>query len=112
MSIIDRSERLLSAILARVERKLLGDQLVHVFDRFKEFGLEFLHHGASRFHRIDHADTLASQGNLAHAYHTAGRLTEALTIFERTLADCEQALGPGHPLTQAARENYQAAAKT
>jgi hypothetical protein len=29
-----------------------------------------------------------------------------------TVADCERVLGPGHPLTTAARENYNAAAKT
>ena len=64
-----------------------------------------------RVHGADHRDTLASLGNLAHAYHTAGRLTEALTVFERTLAECERVLGPGHPLTETARENYQAAAQ-
>jgi hypothetical protein len=51
-------------------------------------------------------------GNLAHAYHTAGRLTEALAVFERTLAECERVLGPGHPLTETARENYRAAARS
>jgi hypothetical protein len=60
----------------------------------------------------DHPDTLTSQGNLAHAYHTAGRLTEALALFERTLADSERVLGPGHPLTETARQTYQAAAKS
>jgi hypothetical protein len=30
-------------------------------------------------------------------------------MFERTLADCERALGPDHPLTQTARENLEAA---
>jgi hypothetical protein len=29
-------------------------------------------------------------------------------VFERTLADCERALGPDHPLTQTARENLAA----
>ena len=64
-----------------------------------------------RVHGADHPDTLASMGNLAHAYHTAGRLAEALSVFERTLAECERVLGPGHPLTETARENYQAAAQ-
>ncbi|HEY7361362.1 MAG TPA: FxSxx-COOH system tetratricopeptide repeat protein, partial [Streptosporangiaceae bacterium] len=65
-----------------------------------------------RVHGADHPDTLASMGNLAHAYHTAGRLTEALAVFERTLAECERVLGPGHPLTETARENYRAAARS
>jgi hypothetical protein len=40
-----------------------------------------------------------------------GRQIEALSIFERTLADCERALGPDHPLTKTARENLEAAAQ-
>ncbi len=35
----------------------------------------------------DHPDTLASRGNLATAYRDAGRTTEAITLYERTLAD-------------------------
>jgi tetratricopeptide (TPR) repeat protein len=65
-----------------------------------------------RVHGADHPDTLASMGNLAHAYHTAGRLTEALAVFERTLAECERVLGPDDPLTETARENYRAAARS
>jgi hypothetical protein len=38
-----------------------------------------------------------------------GRYTEAQAMFERTLADCERALGPDHPLTQTARDNLRAA---
>ena len=57
----------------------------------------------------DHPDTLTSRSNLAHAYHTVGRYTEAQAMFERTLADAERALGPDHPLTQTARQNLAAA---
>jgi hypothetical protein len=32
-------------------------------------------------------------------------------MFEQTLADRERVLGPGHPLTAAARENYQTATR-
>jgi hypothetical protein len=56
----------------------------------------------------DHPDTLTSRSNLAHAYHTVGRMVEAQAMFERTLADSERALGPDHPLTQTARENLAA----
>jgi len=51
-------------------------------------------------------------GSIARAYHTAGRLAGALTVFERTLAECVRVLGPDHPLTETARENYQAATQT
>jgi tetratricopeptide repeat protein len=56
----------------------------------------------------DHPNTLTSRSNLAHAYHTVGRMAEAQAMFERTLADCERALGPDHPLTHTARENLDA----
>ena len=32
-----------------------------------------------------HPDTLTSRNNLAHAYKAAGRLGEAILLFERTL---------------------------
>ena len=57
----------------------------------------------------DHANTLTSRANLASAYHTVGRRTEAVALFERTLADCERLLPPDHPMTQAIRENLRAA---
>ncbi|GAA3068371.1 hypothetical protein GCM10010464_35770 [Pseudonocardia yunnanensis] len=53
----------------------------------------------------DHPDTLASCNNLASAYASAGRLEEALPLFEATLADRERVLGPDHPATLASRNN-------
>jgi hypothetical protein len=38
-----------------------------------------------------------------------GRRAEAVALFERTLADCERLLPPGHPMTQTIRENLSAA---
>ena len=40
-------------------RGLLLDQRIHVLDRLDEIFLEFLHHGACRFHAVDQANTLA-----------------------------------------------------
>ena len=57
----------------------------------------------------DHPNTLTARANLASAYHAVGRLTDAIAVFEHTLADCERFLPPGHPLTQAIRENLAAA---
>ncbi len=55
-----------------------------------------------------HLSTLTSRGNLAQAYHGALRLTEAIAMFQRTLADCERALGPDHPMTRTIRDNLAA----
>ena len=39
----------------------------------------------------------------------AGRLDEAIDLFERTLADCERVLGPKHPQTELFRNRLAAA---
>ena len=51
----------------------------------------------------DHPDTLASRADLAEAYASAGRLREAITLYERNLADAERVLGADHPDTLASR---------
>jgi Tetratricopeptide repeat len=38
----------------------------------------------------------------------AGRTSEAIPLFKRTLADCERVLGADHPDTKAAREGLAA----
>ncbi len=53
----------------------------------------------------DHPDTLGSRNNLAYAYRSAGRLGEAIPLFERTLADLERVLSPDHPNTLTTRHN-------
>ena len=53
----------------------------------------------------DHPDTLLSRNNLANAYHDAGRLDEAITLYEQTLKDCTRILGPHHPNTLTTRNN-------
>jgi hypothetical protein len=63
-----------------------------------------------------HPDTLTSRGNLAGAYQDAGRLDEAIPLYERTLADRERLLGDTHPDTLTSRNNlasaYQDAGRT
>jgi tetratricopeptide (TPR) repeat protein len=56
-----------------------------------------------------HPDTLTSSNNLARAYRAAGRLEEAIPLFERTLADRERVLGETHRSTLASRTNLAAA---
>ena len=59
----------------------------------------------------DHPDTLASRNNLAYAYKSAGRLDEAIPLYEQVLADSARVLGPDHPQTLASRNNLAAAYK-
>ena len=53
----------------------------------------------------DHPSTLASRNNLASAYQYAGRLDEAIALFEQTLEDSTRTLGPHHPNTLITRSN-------
>ncbi len=56
-----------------------------------------------------HPGTLSSRSHLAAAYRAAGRLEEAIPLYERTLADREQVLGETHPGTLTFRSNLAAA---
>ena len=53
----------------------------------------------------DHPDALASRNNLAGAYESVGRLTEATALYEQVLADSIRVLGEDHPNTLASRNN-------
>ena len=63
----------------------------------------------------DHPDTLTTRNNLAYAYQAAGRLPEAIDLYETTRTEIERNLGPDHPHTLTARNNlahaYQAAGR-
>ena len=47
----------------------------------------------------DHPETLQTRNNLAYAYRATGRLNEAITLFELTLAARERVLGHDNPDT-------------
>ena len=53
----------------------------------------------------DHPSTLASRNNLASAYQDAGRLDEAIALYEQNLNDRTRILGPHHPDTLTTRNN-------
>ena len=53
----------------------------------------------------DHPSTLASRNNLAGAYRDAGRLDEAIALYEQILEDRTRILGPHHPSTLTSRNN-------
>ncbi|OFR48771.1 hypothetical protein HMPREF2883_09730, partial [Actinomyces sp. HMSC075C01] len=53
----------------------------------------------------DHPSTLTARLNLAGAYCDAGRLDEAITLYEQTLEDSTRILGPHHPDTLTTRDN-------
>ena len=53
----------------------------------------------------DHPDTLNSRNSLAAAYLAAGRVADAIPLFEQTLAARERLLGPDHSDTLTSRNN-------
>ena len=53
----------------------------------------------------DHPDTLTSRSSIAGAYRAAGRLGEAIALYEEVLADRVRVLGEDHPDTLASRNN-------
>ena len=53
----------------------------------------------------DHPDTLASRHNLARAYREAGRLGQAIALYEQVLTDRIRVLGEDHPDTLTSRNN-------
>jgi tetratricopeptide (TPR) repeat protein len=57
----------------------------------------------------DHPGTLTSRNNLASAYRSAGRLGEAIPLYEQTLTDTERVLGTDHPGTLTCRNNLASA---
>ena len=61
------------------------------------------------FSGSDHPDTLITRNNLAVAYRSAGRLTEAIDEWEKLLPDCRRLLGAEHPLTKLVEKNLEAA---
>jgi len=50
-----------------------------------------------------HQQTVLARDRLATAYEKAGRMAEAMSVFEAALADRERNLGPDHPDTLTAR---------
>ena len=54
-------------------------------------------------------DKLTGTDTVAHAYLSAGLLDQAITLFERNLADRERTLGPNHPDTLTSRNNLASA---
>ena len=57
----------------------------------------------------DHPETLTSRNNLANAYQDAGRLNEAIALYEQALTDSTHILGPNHLYTLAAQSNLASA---
>jgi hypothetical protein len=53
----------------------------------------------------DHPDTLTWRHNLAHAYRAAGRLSDAIGLFEQNLAESVRVVGADHPDTLTRRSD-------
>lgn len=61
---------------------------------------------------VEHSETLNSYGNLAHAYETAGRVSEAIALLETALAIRVRVQGSEHPDTMTSRHNLASAYKS
>ena len=57
----------------------------------------------------DHPDTLNARNSLAAAYLAAGRVADAIPLFEQTLAVLQRQLGPDHPDTLTSQNNLASA---
>jgi tetratricopeptide (TPR) repeat protein len=82
----------------------LGDSFAQAVDRGKDVLAD-----RERILGDTHPDTLTSRNNLATAYQAAGRLDQAIPLYERTLNDQQRIKGDAHPSTLSARNNLAAA---
>lgn len=57
----------------------------------------------------DHPDTLAANNHLARAFQEAGRLHQAIALFESNLSATDRTMGTDHPDTLTARNDLAAA---
>ena len=94
------------------ERERVVADLPHVLFHARDLGLPnealALRGAVSAVEEIlgaEHPDSLASRHGLAGAYESAGRLGEAITLYEEVAADCARVLGEDHPDTLASRNN-------
>ncbi|GAA1543619.1 FxSxx-COOH system tetratricopeptide repeat protein [Dactylosporangium maewongense] len=53
----------------------------------------------------NHPDTLTTRGNLADAYHDAGRIDEAIAVLQQLLTDQQRLVGDDDPNTLSTRGN-------
>jgi tetratricopeptide (TPR) repeat protein len=77
------------------ERPVLADAAIGYWQALGATSTQLLGHG--------HAQSLLARERLADAYAAAGRLSEALPVFEAALIDREATFGPQHPETVNAR---------
>ena len=56
----------------------------------------------------DHSDTINARNKLAAAYQAAGRIADAILLFEHTLVTRERVLGPNHPDTLSSQNDLAA----
>ena len=94
------------------ESPQISEALFQAFSHASDLGLPYealtLDVAVDALERLlgpDHPDTLASRHNLAGAYREAGRLTEAIALYEQVLTDCVRILGEDHPDTLISRHN-------
>jgi len=86
---------LLRAGMSLTEGPALADSAIGYWHGIANTAGRLLGHG--------HAQSMLARERLADAYARAGRLAEALAVFEAALTDAEITLGPMHPDTLSAR---------
>jgi len=86
---------LLRAGMSLTEGAALADSAIGYWQGMATTAGRLLGHG--------HAQSVLARERLADAYARAGRLAEALAVFEAALADAERTLGPLHPDALSAR---------
>ena len=94
------------------ESPQISEALFQAFSHASDLGLPYealtLDVAVDALERLlgpDHPDTLVSRHNLAGAYQKAGRLTEAIALYEQVLTDHTRVLGQDHPHTLTSRHN-------
>lgn len=113
--VLDRATQLRAITYQKYSRELfcissVGDLLSDTLQQASELGapqealsLEATTGVQARILGPDHPDTLITRHNLAYTYQAAGRIAEAIDLYEQVLQDSLRILGPDHPNTLTTR---------
>ncbi|MEU4413234.1 caspase, EACC1-associated type [Nocardia salmonicida] len=86
----------------------IGRLVLFPRNRTLSLGIDELEHAVTDGEQAlgsDHPETLTSRSDLAQAYRSVGRLTEAIVLHERTISDRARILGSDHPDTLTSQNN-------
>ncbi len=89
---------LAGTLVTELRRRPEPDLMTGIADHLTE-----VYEGRVRDLGPDHPQTLLSRDNIAYAYGFAGRIDEAIGLYEQNFTDRERVLGSGHPQTLLSR---------